>query len=138
MTCECGFCGRKDVTPIRECTGKSLRMRLIREKQFGGKPTPDNLKPACRGCDSVLNTIGNCAAALKKILSGMEIPWFPKDQPIDKIADSILKEMEPSLEICGKMQIKTRRKPIMVVKVGSVMKPATKQNVIAALKNNSK
>jgi hypothetical protein len=64
----CVFCGI-NVLPIKECnsrkTNKSLRMRCILEKQFGGKNIKENQKPACRSCDSILNVIGNCGAALK-------------------------------------------------------------------------
>jgi hypothetical protein len=85
MFCACAFCGRIDVTPIRDCNsrkaGKSLRMRLILERQFGGKPTKENQKPACRNCDSVLDVIGNCAAALKFYIHLGENLGFGKGSP---------------------------------------------------------
>jgi len=82
MTCVCAFCGRNDVTPIRDCksrkSAKSLRLRLILEKKFGGKPSKDNLRTACRNCDSVLNIIGNCAATLKIYIHMGEITGLGK------------------------------------------------------------
>lgn len=85
MTCSCAFCGRNDVTPIKECksrkSGKSLRMLLTLEKRFGGKPTPDNLRAACRDCDSVLNVIGNCAAAIKMYIHLGEKTGLGKGSP---------------------------------------------------------
>lgn len=60
----CACCERQ-VLRIKECSiksGKSLRMRMINAKHKG---LEKNFTTVCRGCDSLLDNIGNCVAAAK-------------------------------------------------------------------------